>query len=60
MLLFESMQNMLKILPGFGDNLVGSEDPHAVEGRLGLVLGGELATDDSVLLESPLALHFVS
>lgn len=51
---------MLKILPGFGDNLVGSEDPHAVEGRLGLVLGGELATDDSVLLESPLALHFVS
>ncbi len=60
MLFLKSMQNMLKILPGFGDNLVGSKDPHAVEGRLGLVLGGELATDDSVLLESPLALHFVS
>ena len=47
-----------KNLLRFGDNLIGSEDPHAVEGSLRLVLGRQLASDDAVLLQSPFALHF--
>ena len=44
--------------PRFGDNLVRCEDSHAIEGSLGLILGRQLASDDAILLQSPLALHF--
>jgi hypothetical protein len=58
--LFERCQmgKLVKIVPGLGHDLVGGEDPHAVEGRLGLILGRQLASDDPVLLERSLALHF--
>ncbi len=44
-------------IPGLGDDLIRSKDPHAVERSLGLVLGRQLAADDAVLLEGSFALH---
>ena len=44
--------------PGLCHHRVSGEDPHAVEGRLGLLGRGQLAPDDLVLLEGPLGLHF--
>merc|ERR1711997_57290 len=46
--------------PGFGDNMVWSEDPHLVKWRLWSLGCRQVTADDHVLLESPLGLHFRS
>jgi hypothetical protein len=37
---------------GFGNDIIGSEDSHAVELGSGVGLGGEVAADDLVFLEA--------
>ena len=36
---------------GFGNNVVRSKNPHAVQRRIGLLLGRQLASDDFVFLK---------
>jgi len=38
--------------PGLGDNIVGSEDAHPVQLRGRVSLGGQMAPDDLVFLET--------
>merc|ERR1711911_422389 len=43
---------------GFGNNVVRSKNPHAVQRRIGLLLGRQLASDDFVFLKQATSLHF--
>ncbi len=52
------MSELRIVLPRFGDDGVGSEDPHAIEGSLGLVLGRQLAADHTEFSQRSLCLHF--
>lgn len=46
--------------PGFGDDRVGGEDPHPVQGSLGLVLGRQLPANDTEFPQWSLRLHLLT
>lgn len=52
-------RHVLKILPRFGDNGVGSENSHAIQRCLGFILGRQLASDDAEFPQRSLCLHFM-